>query len=177
MIDINLLPSRDIEHQKDLKTKFYAILVISVATIITLAMVFGLTGFKSYQDSQIANLELRKTTATNTLGTLTKRASDLLTLKKKAKGIVTVAKNTYDFKSAFAYATSLLPPEVEIQKVEIDDKGMVSLTLTGGNKEEIASYIAKVAEDQEFKDSKLSKLSVTEEGVIVFNVGGLYGQQ
>lgn len=176
MIDVNLLPEQKIIARQDFKLKLYAVLAIVFATIVSTLAVLGVTSFKVYQERQISGLEQRKVAANERLLTLSEVATDLLTLKKKAKGVEVVEKSKYDFKSAFGYVTGLLPGEIKLDEIRINNDGEVVLTLTSGNASEIAKYIAQVTKDKELKESKLSKLTTQDDNQIKFSIGSLYGK-
>lgn len=176
MIDVNLLPEQNVVARQDLKVKTYSVLVAIAFSVITFLIISGLTGYKAFQASEIARLGQEKIEYENRLISLTDQASDLLTLKKKAKGIAEIENNRYDFKDSFGYITGLVPADILLDEMTIKNTGEVSLNLSSENVNEVATYIKGVADDQKLDKSRLSRLDVSEDGLIDFIVQSDYGK-
>ncbi len=176
MIDVNLLPQNDLVKKQDTKIKFYSVLVIVVTVLVVSATIGGLLIYKGMQEKQLAELMLREKTAKASLEQDTQKATTLISLKKKAKGIETIEKNRYDFQDAFGYVTSLVPPGIDINSVIIKDDGEVTLTLNSESVQEVVDYIGSISSDSNLKKTRVSRLGVGEDGKVGFILGGDYGE-
>ncbi len=175
MIDVNLLPEQKLIARQDLKVKTYAIIAVVVLSAITLAIFFGMIGVKTYQTGEIARLLQQKVDLNSQITTLTPLATDLLTLKKKAKGISEIEKNKYDFKDAYGYISALLPSGINMDKLTINNSGNVVLSLASGDANEVVAYLSKVTNEASLKESKLTIATVDEEGSVNFTLDSNYG--
>lgn len=177
MIDINLLPEKNVSTIEENRVKKFSLLGFVGFSAVWALVLGGLFFYSSILAGQQSSLSLQKDSLQSRLNEQSSLVNDLLNLKQKASGISYIQKNRFDLPASLKYIFSLFPPEIAVSKITIDNLGFVTMDLRGTDSEIVADFVSSMGEETVLKSPTLSTFNLSSDNKYNFVITAQYGDK